>query len=111
MKTILIVDDEFGIAEVLADALMDDGYRIVVASNGRQGLERLAEERPDLILLDVTMPLMDGAAMGLAVRADPAHNGIPIVMMSALPEANLRERFIGYNEFLRKPFRLWAARD
>ena len=111
MKTVLIVDDEFGIAEVLALTLEDDGYRVVLAANGRQGLERLAAERPDLILLDVTMPVMDGAAMGQAVRADTANDGVPIVMMSALPEAGLRERFTGYSEFLRKPFRLPAARE
>jgi CheY-like chemotaxis protein len=111
VRTILIVEDEFGVAEVLALAFEDEGYRVVLAANGQQGLEHLAVERPDLILLDVTMPVMDGAAMGLAVRADPALSGIPIVMMSALPEATLRERFSGYNEFLRKPFRVRGAQD
>jgi CheY-like chemotaxis protein len=111
VKTILLVEDEFGLAEILAMTLEDDGYRVVPAANGRQGLERLAAERPDLILLDVTMPVMDGAALGLAVRADRAFDGIPIVMMSALPEAALRERFTAYDEFLRKPFRLAAMRE
>jgi DNA-binding response OmpR family regulator len=54
---------------------------------------------------------MDGAAMGVALRADSAHDGVAVVMMSALPEAGLRERFTGYDEFLRKPFRLRAARE
>ncbi|HET8728165.1 MAG TPA: response regulator [Alphaproteobacteria bacterium] len=104
MRTILVVDDEFGIAEVLVTALEDEGYRVFVAANGRQGLERLGEITPDLVILDFMMPLMDGIAMARAMRADPANAGIPVIMMSSVPEASVRERFDGYAAFLRKPF-------
>jgi len=61
-ETILIVDDEFGIAEFLTDLLVDKGYRVITAANGKQALARIAEEKPDLVLLDFMMPVMDGAA-------------------------------------------------
>lgn len=104
MKTILVVDDEFAIALLLSTVLEDEGYRVFTAANGRQALQRLAENRPDLVISDLMMPLMDGASMARAIRDDPASAGIPIVMMSGLPEAAVRERFDGYQGYLRKPF-------
>lgn len=104
MKTILLVEDEFGIAGVLRLILEDEGYRVFVAPNGRQALAQLAANPPDLVVTDLMMPLMDGAELGRAVRADPAHSHIPIVIMSAALEDALRKRFDGYDVFLRKPF-------
>ncbi|HEX5419810.1 MAG TPA: response regulator [Gammaproteobacteria bacterium] len=104
MKTILVVDDEFGIVDVLLAALEDEGYRVLTASNGRRAMERLAENVPDLIIMDFMMPLLDGAEAGKAIRGDPATASIPIIMMSALPEPAVRKRFDGYQIFLRKPF-------
>lgn len=106
MLTILVVEDEFGAADVLMTALEDEGYRVVVAANGRQGMERIAEVRPDLIISDYMMPIMDGAAMARAVRDDPDLRDIPIIITSAVAEAQVRLRFAGFNAFLRKPFRV-----
>lgn len=106
MLTILVVEDEFGAADVLMTALEDEGYRVIVAANGRQGLERLAEVRPHLIVSDYMMPIMDGAAMARAVREDPEFRHIPIIITSAVGEAQVRLRFAGFNAFLRKPFRV-----
>lgn len=111
MRTVLVIDDEFGIADVLVAALEDEGYRVFTAANGRRGLERLAENRPDLVITDFMMPLMDGATMARTMRADPAYRDIPIIMMSAVPEAAVRERFDGYQGFLHKPFRVAAMLD
>jgi len=111
VRTVLVVDDEYGIVEVLVLALEDQGYRVISAADGREGLERLAESRADLVMLDFMMPRMDGPAMAEAMRADPALRDIPIVMMSAVGEAPIRDRFTGYAEFLRKPFRIQAALD
>lgn len=111
MKTILLVEDEFGIAGVLTVLLEDEGYRVLSAANGRQALARLAEARPDLVVTDFMMPLLDGAALGEAMRADPAFQDIPIIMMSAVPEAAVRARFAGYTAFLRKPFPIPAFFD
>jgi CheY-like chemotaxis protein len=111
VRTILIVDDEVGGIDVLAGALEDEGFRVFTAANGRRGLERLAENKPDLVISDFMMPLMNGAAMAHAMRADPAYRDIPIIMTSAATESAVRERFDGYQAFLRKPFRVAALID
>jgi CheY-like chemotaxis protein len=104
MATILVVDDEFGIPDVMAAVLGDEGYRVVTAANGRQGLDRAARERPDLVILDLMMPIMDGCAMLEAMRADPDLRDIPVLMISGLSEEAVRARCQGYAAFLRKPF-------
>ena len=106
MLTILVVEDEFGVADVVMSALEDEGFRVVLAANGRQGLERVGEANPDLIIMDFMMPIMDGAAMGAALRANPASASIPIIMTSAVGEAAVRQRFAAFQAFLRKPFRI-----
>ena len=107
MATILVVEDEFGIAEVLASALTDSGYDVLIAINGKQGLERLKESHPELVLLDFMMPVLDGPAMVRAMRTDAELRAIPIIIMSSLPEAAIVEAVSGmYNGFIRKPFRL-----
>lgn len=111
MRTILVVDDEWAIAEVLESLLSDEGYRVIIANNGKQALERLAEWPPDLIMLDFMMPVMDGKATLEAVREDAKTADIPVVIMSSLPEETIRERCSGYQIFLRKPFRVAAVLD
>jgi len=109
--TILVVDDELGAIEIVATALEDEGYRVLTAANGRHGLEKLGEGSVDLVVVDLMMPLLDGAAMGRAMLQDPALNKIPIILMSAVGESMVRERFDGYAAFLRKPFRVSALLD
>lgn len=106
MGTVLVVEDEFGIAELIDAVLTDEGYRVLVAVNGRQGLEVLAKERADLVFLDYMMPVMDGAGMLHGMAGDPALDGVPVVLMSSIPEATVAERCSGYVGFLRKPFRI-----
>lgn len=106
MGTVLVVDDEFGIAELFEAILEDEGYRVVTAVNGRQGLEVLARERPDVVFLDYMMPVMDGAAMLRGMAEDPSLHGIPVVVMSSMPEATVAERCSGYATFMRKPFKI-----
>ncbi len=102
----LVVDDEFGVAEVLETLLTEEGYRVMTASNGRQALARLAEMRPDAVLLDYMMPLLDGVGVLRAIQANSALAGLPVVVMSSLPESAVQERFTGHAAFLRKPFRI-----
>jgi CheY-like chemotaxis protein len=109
VKTILVVDDELANAEVLSLILEEEGYRVFCASNGRQGLDRVAELRPDLVVLDFMMPVMDGAQMGRALRASPATRHIKILMNSSLSEAAVRQHFTDYDHFLRKPYNIDAA--
>ncbi len=104
MPTILVVDDEFGVLDILEAVLTDAGHRVVLAGNGRQGLELLATEAPDVVMLDFMMPIIDGPSMAQAMRDRAAHSATPIIMMSGAAEAALRRRFTGYQAFLRKPF-------
>lgn len=102
---ILIVDDEFGLADVLAEVLAEAGYDVAVAINGQLGLASMAERRPDLVLLDMMMPVLDGPAMLQKIRAEAEYADLPVVMMTSLPEA-LPSDDDGalYQAVLRKPF-------
>lgn len=109
MQTVLVVDDEFGVAEVLQSILEDEGYRVATAINGKQALTRLTEVTPDLIMLDYMMPIMDGTQTLAAIRNDQAFASVPVIMMSSLDEAAVRETCTDYDTFLRKPFRAMAV--
>ena len=108
MPTVLVVDDEFGIVDVLETILSDEGYRVLTACNGKQGLVRLSEEKPEVILLDFMMPILGGGEMLRAMAADPAYQRIPVIMMSSLSEEAVAERCRGYAGFLHKPFTVAA---
>jgi CheY-like chemotaxis protein len=103
--TILVVDDEFGVLEVLEFFLTDVGYSVLTALNGRDALARLKQARPDVIVLDIMMPVMDGAAVLKALAADPEYRSIPVIVTSALPEETVKQRCTGYSLFLRKPYK------
>jgi CheY-like chemotaxis protein len=104
MTIILVVDDEPLIVMALEAALEDVGYEVVTAANGRQGLERLAEARADLVLLDMMMPVMSGPAMLAAMVAQPELAGIPVIILSSLPEETVRNRTNGVAAIIRKPY-------
>ena len=104
MGPILIVDDEFGIVEAIRDLLSDEGYRTAVALNGREAMERMAEERPVLVLLDYMMPVMNGPSVLEAMERSDTLRDVPTVMMSAsTPD---RWRHLRCTAFLPKPFTL-----
>jgi CheY-like chemotaxis protein len=86
-QSVLIVDDEFGLADITADLLTELGYEVALAINGKLGLARLAVQRFDIVLTDLMMPVMDGPEMIRRMRADPALATIPTILMTALPEA------------------------
>jgi DNA-binding response OmpR family regulator len=106
--TVLIVEDEFAIADLLEMALADEGYRVIRAANGRQGLERLAEHSPDLVISDFMMPVLDGAGLVQAIRQSERQREVPIIIMSSMPEANVHARINSYAAFVRKPFQIAA---
>ncbi len=109
LGTVLIVEDEFAIADLLEMVLADAGYGVLIAGNGRQGLERMTEgPLPDLVISDYMMPVLDGAGLIQAMRSSEAQRGIPCIIMSSMPEAAVRERIEGYSAFVRKPFELSA---
>lgn len=106
MATVLVVDDEFGIAELFEALLTDEGHHVLTAINGRHGLEVLRLERVDLIFLDYMMPVMNGAVMLNEMAVDPVLRRLPIVLMSSMAEAVVAERCAGYARFMRKPFKV-----
>ncbi|HEY0205042.1 MAG TPA: response regulator [Acetobacteraceae bacterium] len=111
MTKVLVVEDERNIAELLAAVLTGEGYQVLVAMNGREGLDLLAREPPQLVLCDHMMPVMDGATMLEAMAADPSLRSIPVVMMSAMREAAVAKCYSGYAAFLHKPFKLLELLD
>ena len=104
MAMILIVDDEAPIRDVLAAVLHDVGHRTVVARHGRQALELVAQERPDLIISDLMMPVLNGRVLCQRLKADPATQGIPIILMTS---AGLEQAHgASADAYLDKPFDL-----
>lgn len=82
-QTVLVVDDEPAIRDLIVAVLEDEGYRALGAGSGRLALELLPVERPDLVLMDVMMPEMDGREALRRMRAAPGLDQIPVVLMSA----------------------------
>jgi CheY-like chemotaxis protein len=105
MSTVLVVDDELALAEIVALSLAEEGYETAVALNGRQGLELARRMRPDVIITDLMMPIMDGWAMCVVLQQDPRLRSVPIVVMSAALGRALDER-CRFAAFLQKPFEL-----
>lgn len=103
-KSILIVDDEFGLADIVSEMLAELGYDVSIAINGRLGLDKLAANKIDLVILDVMMPVMNGPDMLRAMRQDARLRGIPVVMMTAAPEAIPRDHPPLFQATLKKPF-------
>lgn len=86
-QSVLIVDDEFGLADITADLLSEAGYDVALAINGQLGLDSLAVRRADIVITDLMMPVIGGPEMIRRMRADPKLAAIPTILMTALPEA------------------------
>lgn len=106
-RTILVIDDDAATRDLLARFLEREGFRVATAEDGRQGLDRARALRPRAILLDVTMPRLDGWAVLRALRADPELGATPIVMVTVLDEQNLAFS-LGATDYLQKPIE-WAS--
>ena len=108
MKKILIVDDEDDILRFLDLVLREKGYGVATATGGQEALTKAQLERPDLILLDIMMPQMDGWEVLKLLRVDEETAAIPVAMLSARTEA--RDRVQGLQEgavdYICKPFSL-----
>jgi len=104
-STILIVDDELFMSKTLEGLLTSPDYTLALASNGEEALVRAAELTPDLILLDVMMPVMDGFEVCRRLRADSVLAEVPVIMVTALDdrESRLRGIEVGADDFISKP--------
>jgi two-component system, cell cycle response regulator len=105
MKRVLIVDDEPSIREMLSGFLGDEDYDVTTASNGQQALEIAVDQMPDIVLLDVMMPGLDGREVSRRLRQAPETSHLPIVLMSAASRIDPGE--FGADIFLSKPFDLF----
>ena len=109
MPTILVADDELAILDLLVEVLRDEGYATVAAVDGLEVLELLARGRPDLLLMDVMMPGLDGRAVVLSMLERPELDGVPVILTSAAAPVDPAAPGVA---FLPKPFdldRLLAA--
>lgn len=104
-KTVLVVEDEKALAAILKDRLTREGYTVITAVNGKEGLEMVEAQNPDVILLDLMMPVMDGKAMLHTVRSIPKFKKLPVIVLTNAGEIeNIREtqRYYDAVEFLIK---------
>jgi serine phosphatase RsbU (regulator of sigma subunit) len=103
---ILVVDDEPLNVDYLEQELDDLGYETVTAANGMDGLRQVAETNPDMVLLDIMMPIMDGFEMLRQLKSEPAWRNIPVVIISALSDMDsvVRGIQLGADDYLLKPF-------
>jgi CheY-like chemotaxis protein len=105
MPSVLIVDDEFGLAEMASDLLTMVGYTVATAINGKLALAMVEQVRPDVILLDVMMPIMSGPELLAELKANDGTRDIPIIMMSAAGREFLPEEVLpAIAGYLQKPF-------
>jgi CheY-like chemotaxis protein len=82
-KKILIIDDEKGIIKVVTSRLIANGYEVISATDGVEGLEKAKKEKPDLVLLDIMMPVMSGYEVIEELKKDDATKSIPVIMVTA----------------------------
>jgi len=104
---ILVVEDEPDILEVMQYNLEREGYKVVACRNGEQGLSRIRTDDPDLVILDLMLPGMDGLEVCRQVKADPVTRTIPVVMVTAKGEESdvVLGLGLGADDYLVKPFR------
>ena len=104
--TILIADDRLDNIELVRDLLTMEGYQVISAQNGREALDEIHHHQPDLVLLDLDMPLLNGFEVCERLKADPATAEIPVLMLTAWagPDQRVRGLRLGAEDYLAKPF-------
>ncbi len=107
MSTILIIEDTQDNFDLIEDAL-EDSYKLVHVMTGQEGLDRVKTVTPDVILMDMALPGLDGWEVTRIIRADPEVAGIPIIALTAHAMAGDRQKCIeaGCSEYLAKPFNI-----
>jgi two-component system alkaline phosphatase synthesis response regulator PhoP len=105
---ILVIDDEPNIVQTLQDRLEMNDYEVVTAGNGKEGLKKALQEKPDVILLDVIMPIMDGHEMLEVLRKQPGGNFSSVIMLTARSQTQdiARANACGIDDYIVKPFDL-----
>jgi DNA-binding NtrC family response regulator len=111
MAKVLVIDDEQGIRSLLDMLLSRKGYGVVLADGGRKGLELFRRERPDVIVLDLNRPEMDGVAVLQQVRSLNPDQPVIILTGAGTPEKEQRVHALGVSEFVEKEFSLHRLGD
>ena len=111
MTKVLVIDDEQGIRNLLDTLLSRKGYDVVLADGGRKGLELIRRERPDVVVLDLKMPEMDGVAVLQQIRRLNSDQPVIILTGAATPEREQQVRALGVTEFVEKEFSLHRLGD
>lgn len=105
-RKVLVIDDEPGIIEIVEANLEGDGFEVISASNGKEGLEKIKSEQPELVVLDVMMPEMDGWEVLRSLEKDETTAGLPVIMLTA--KAADEDYIFGLEEgaveYITKPF-------
>jgi len=105
-KRILVVEDQEDNRQIIRDMLAGTDYEIIEAENGEEALAAVAKQRPDLILMDVQLPIMDGYEAARRIKADPALRSIPIIAVTsyALSGEDRRAQAAGCDDYVAKPY-------
>jgi two-component system cell cycle response regulator DivK len=105
-KRILVVEDQEDNRQILRDLLSTTDYQVVEAENGEAALAAVAKQRPDLILMDIQLPILDGYEATRRIKADPALSSIPIIAVTsyALSGDEAKARAAGCDDFVPKPY-------
>src|SRR5215212_1928273 len=105
-KCILVVEDQEDNRQILRDLLRSADYEMIEAADGAEALEAVAKRRPDLILMDIQLPILDGYEVTRRIRADPAMRTIPIIAVTsyALTGDEAKAREAGCDDYVTKPY-------
>jgi CheY-like chemotaxis protein len=106
MKKILVIEDEKGEILMLKNRLEDNGYTVITATDGEEGIKKVYEESPDLIILDIVLPIMNGYEVCCHLKKDPKTQNLPIIVITAYGAEALEKECIalGIEESLQKPY-------
>ena len=106
-KKIIIIDDEKDFVDVIKQTLFDEGYSVLTAYDGEEGLDKIRTKAPDLVILDINMPKMDGYAVCREIRQDPLYRNLPIIFLTVRneKESKIKGMNLGSDEYIIKPFR------
>ncbi|MCX5781681.1 MAG: response regulator [Elusimicrobia bacterium] len=107
MAKILVIDDEPSLRDMLDDILTMEGFKVITAVNGEEGLRKIYDESPDLIILDCSMPVLDGYEVLERMRKDPVLYSKPVIMLTVLSGEydEIKGLELGADDYITKPFR------
>jgi len=107
MTKVLVVDDEPFLKEMLYDIFTMAGYDVITAENGKEGLDKIYSENPDFVLLDCSMPIMDGFEVLAIIRKEARFVNLPVIMLTALAgdAEQIKGLSLGVDDYITKPFK------